>query len=196
MLLGFYKNADSHAMALTRMQYMLPVVAVPRFIVDKIESLGYDYKRVIDSTINMPIDMGGVDDDESPLKKDITDVIGYTDTRVLYLINRHMMSNCMNCVEQVPMHEFKVGNYYNEVDRSRSEMLDIIDMMDTPSDKCEYEFSVSGNSVFIIMNDSFFSEPDKVYRKMSRDLCEYMLDFIDERLIFQSVFYKVIAFTE
>ena len=196
MLLGFYKNADNHGSEFNNLKYTLPVVAVPRFLIDKIKALGYDYRNVIDGTIQFDMVRGNICTSESKdVRESITDIIGYNDTRALYLINRHMNSRSGGNVLS-SIYDFKVGDYYSEVDKSRADLLDVMNMMKANTSDCDYEFTVSSNSVFIIMNDSFFNEPDKVYRNMSRDLCEYMLDFIDERFIFQSEFYKVISFTE
>jgi len=166
----------------------LPVAFVPNYILQKLKSIHPDYLGVIDKTIN--IEYGGVD-------YNMSDAIGSLDARALEVLNISLHTNNKNDSWIGRLHSFSTIDYYNEPDKCKQELLNICDMMtDTSCREEPYRIERGANSIVVVLNDNFYIKPNETYLNMSKDLCEYMLDYIDERIVFQSVFYKAVAFSE
>ena len=152
---------------------VLPIVFIESSIVDKLKYKSIDYKRLFARYCNL-----------GASKKDIEEfnnIIGAEESIALSVLNRKMKN----------VSYYKFLNFsLSENDYAR-EALKLADRLTGYySNNATYVIENDENGFFIIMNENSFIDFDTMYRSLSRDLCERMLQFIDESFVYQSVYFK------
>lgn len=180
---------------------LLPIVAIPRSIIDKLEYKKIDYKDLIG---RLPLvtenELTAEDADEvtgigSSTKESLSKYVGLEDAISIYALTRYLLSYIPNvCNSSI----FNILNFNLCENDYRSEVIKLNDALSSNNsnslfkDKRCFDIESDNNGFYIILNDTAFINFSTTYKELSRELCVRMLQSIDESFVYRSVFFKAL----
>lgn len=187
-VLSHYKNVEGYerTQGLLANKYSpLPVVFIPHYVVEKLKAynlnyqdvfgkLGYEHTRRYDCEIT------------KSRVSDFMKVVGSKEAFAIEALNRKMFStggNYSQCIQSFINFSLSESDYRKEINNMTEQLSKI--------DNCKpYHIENNTDCFFIIMNNNSFTSFSDTYRNMSKELCDKLLDFIDESFVYQSCFFK------
>ena len=178
---------------------VLPVIAIPRSIITKLEYKKLDYKEIISK---LPIYnnyysdvqemMGEVKVNEKSLPKSLTAYIGIEDAISVFALTSKLLSyedNTNASIYRLIDFTLSENDYKNEVIKISNHLSSRVSngLYSKP-----FDIESDNNGFYIIMNDNSFTDYDSMYKELSRELCVRMLQSIDESFVYRSVFFKAL----
>lgn len=175
----------------------LPIVALPRSIVDKLDYKKIDYKDIIG---RLPLFKS--EELEDPLvgagktkKESLSKYIGLEDAIAVYSLTKYLLSYVPNiCNSSI----FDILDFNLCENDYRSEVIKLNEVLSTNNSNSlfksgkEFDIESDDNGFYIILNDTSFINFSKTYKELSRELCVRMLQSIDESFVYRSVFFKAL----
>lgn len=199
-MLNLYRNKAVNDSGTKWLSGTLPIIFVPSFTVSKLKAMGRDYKAEflklgMNSMFTDKWLFNSNDDKELQARKnDVNEfmkLVGTDEALLIEVLNKYMGRDKLGVSRTHPIQTY-INFALNENDYNRiltSRLFPSLSSNQQASTK-PYEIVIDKDAFFIIMNANAFQQFDLTQKKLSRELCESLLGFVDESFVFQSVFYK------
>lgn len=151
----------------------LPIIFIESSIVDKLNYKSIDYKTLFARYCQFYSSTKDI--------QDFNSIIGVDESIAISVLNKKMNNKSFYSFLTFPLGE----NDYAREAVKLSERLSKYHSKKEP-----YIIENNENGFFIIMNENSFVDFDSMYKSLCRDLCERMLQFIDESFVYQSAYFK------
>lgn len=162
-------------------EYKLPVIFIPYYVVDRLKSMGLDYKRVF-----VEVERGDK----------LRNIIGSKEILDMDIINRHMLDRTFISTGISMIGEF--SNITSDISLYKSIFSEMVHKLGN-DDECDSFDTVTTNKyVFIILNRNFLhnfdvSEFEETYKSVSSSVCKSLFNtFFNDKLIYCSAFFKAL----
>ena len=171
---------------------LLPVVAIPRSIVDKFDYKKIDYRKAIASTVITTMNVLGYEDSEIKHSKEVIDAVGLEDAVSIYALTKKILSGDNHSNSSI----YEIINFTLSENDYNKEIINLSHSLssgclDNVNKKC-FDIESDANGFYIIMNDNSFIDFSSVYKDLSREMCVRMLQYIDESFVYRSVFFRAL----
>ena len=171
---------------------LLPVVVIPRSIVDKFDYKKIDYKKAIASTTISTLHAMGYNDGENKISKEVIDAVGLEDAISIYALTKKILTNgdqANHSIYEIINFTLSENDYNKEIiNLSHGLSSDCLDNVN----KKRFDIESDANGFYIIMNDNSFIDFSSMYKDLSREMCVRMLQYIDESFVYRSVFFRAL----
>lgn len=169
----------------------LPIIAIPRSIIAKMEYKKLDYKEIV-ASLPLRSSYEVIDDSIDGGRVSLSSVIGMEDAISVYALT----SKLLTYGDSVNKSIYRIIDFTLSENDYKNEVTKIANHLSARSSSGlysrAYDIESDNNGFYIIMNDNSFTDYDSMYKELSRELCVRMLQSIDESFVYRSVFFKAL----